>query len=69
MLYSENHFKPEHGWEARLYELYFDIIVISIGIIGFFQLVSTLTFLVYSYIFFLYVCMLTLHIVSISIGS
>ena len=28
-----------------------DIIVVSIGIIGFFQLVSILTFLVYSYIF------------------
>ena len=29
----------------------FDIIVISIGIIEFFQLVSILTFLVYSYMF------------------
>ena len=45
----------------------FDIIVVSIGIIGFFQLVSILTFLVYSYTFF-YVCMLRLQIVSISIG-
>ena len=34
-----------------------DIIVVSIGIIGFFQLVSILTFLVYSYIF-MYVCLL-----------
>ena len=43
----------------------FDLIVVSIGIIGFFQLVSILTFLVYSYIF---VCMLTFQLVSISIG-
>ena len=34
----------------------FDIIVVSIGIIGFFQLVSILTFIVYSYIF-IYVCL------------
>ena len=44
-----------------------DIIVVSIGIIGLFQLVSILTLLfVYSYIF--YVCMLTFQVVSISIG-
>ena len=43
-----------------------DLIVISIGIIEFFQLVSILTFLVYSYI--LYVCMLSFQMVSISIG-
>ena len=29
----------------------FDIIIVSVGIIGFFQLVSILTFFVYSYIF------------------
>ena len=43
-----------------------DLIVISIGIIEFFQLVSILTFIVYSYI--LYVCMLSIPRISISIG-
>ena len=44
----------------------FDIIVVSIGIIEFFQLVSILTFLVYSYMF---VCMYaSLPSISISIG-
>ena len=44
----------------------FNIIVVSIGIVGFFQLVSILTFLVYSYMF---VCMYAfIPIVSISIG-
>ena len=43
----------------------FDIIVVSIGIIGFFQLISILTFLVYSYV----ICMLlSILMVSISIG-
>ena len=44
-----------------------ELIVVSIGIIGFFQLVSILTFIVYSYIF-VYVCMLSIPIVSILIG-
>ena len=44
-----------------------DLIVISIGIIEFFQLVSILTSLVYSYI--LYVCMLSISRISISIGN
>ena len=44
----------------------FDLIVISIGIIEFFQLVSILTFLVYSYMF---VCMYaSFQRISISIG-
>jgi len=45
------------------------IIVVSIGIIGFFQLVSTLTSFVYSYMILFYVCMLTLQSISISIGT
>ena len=64
--HSENHFKLEHEWVVGYMRYTFDIIVFSIGIIGFFQLVSILTFLVYSYIF--YICMHTLQIVSISIG-
>ena len=46
-----------------------DLIVVSIGIIEFFQLVSNLDILLYTHIcFVLYICMHTLHIVSISIG-
>ena len=41
--------------------------VFSIGIIGSFQLVSLLTFFLYTHICF-YICMLTFQIVSISIG-
>jgi len=42
--------------------------VVSIGIIEFFQLVSILTsFRILIFVLF-YICMLTLHIVSISIG-
>ena len=44
----------------------FAIIVVSIGIIGFFQLVSILTFS--CILIYYYVCMLTFQIVSISIG-
>ena len=43
-----------------------DLIVVSIGIIGFFQLVSILTFS--CILIYFYVCMLTFQIVSISIG-
>ena len=66
MPYIENHFKLEHDWEDRNMRYTLDIIVVSIGIIGFFQLVSILTFL-YTHIY-LYVCMLSFQIVSISIG-
>ena len=45
-----------------------DLILVSIGIIEFFQLVSILTsFCILIYVLF-YICMLTIHIVSISIG-
>ena len=37
MLYVENHFKLELDWEARNMRYTFDLIVVSIGIIGFFQ--------------------------------
>ena len=66
MFFIANLFKHEHDWVVGNMRYTFDISVVSIGIIGFFQLVSILTFLVYSYIF--YVCMFTLQIVSISIG-
>ena len=56
MLYIENLFKLEHDWEDRNMRYTLDLIVVSIGIIEFFQLVSILTFLVYSYIF-VYVCL------------
>ena len=49
--FIENHFKLEHDWVVGNMRYTFDIIVVSIGIIGFFQLISILTFLVYSYIF------------------
>ena len=58
--------KMSMKWVVGNMSYTFDIIVVSIGIIRFFQLVSILTFLVYSYIF--YICMLALLIVSISIG-
>ena len=56
MLYSENHFKTcaWMGGSNMRYTLI--IIVVSIGIIGLFQLVPILTFIVYSYIF-IYVCL------------
>ena len=66
MLYSENHFKLEHDWEDRNMRYTLDLIVVSIGIIGFFQLVSILTFS--CILIYFYVCMLGLQIVSISIG-
>ena len=40
-------------WEDRNMRYTFDIIVVSIGIIGFFQLVSILTFSLYTHILFL----------------
>ena len=52
-------------WEDRNMRYTFDLIVVSIGINGFFQLVSILTFL-YTHIFCIY--MLELQRVSISIG-
>ena len=58
MLYSENHSKPEHEMGGRNMRYTLDLIVVSIGIIELFQLVSILTFLVYSYMFwFMYVCL------------
>ena len=51
MLYSENLFKLVHEWVVGNMRYTLDNIVVSIGIIGFFQLVSILTFIVYSYIF------------------
>ena len=45
MLYSENHFKLEHDWVVGIMRYTLDLIVVSIGIIEFFQLVSILTFL------------------------
>ena len=67
MPYIENYFKLEHDWEDRLYELNFDIIVVSIGIIGFFLLVSILTFSCILIYVCMYVCF-SISIVSISIG-
>ena len=55
MLYCENYFKLDHVWEDRNMMYTLDLIVVSIGIIEFFHLVSILTFLVYSYIC-MYVC-------------
>ena len=62
----ENLLNMSMNWVERIMSYTLDIIVVSIGIIGSFQLVSILTFFVYSYIF--YVCMFRLQIVSISIG-
>ena len=56
MLYSENHLNLNMIGRIGNMSYTFDIIVVSIGIIGFFQLVSILTFLVYSYNVFVYVC-------------
>ena len=68
MLYNENHFKLAHDWVVVDMRYTLDLIVVSIGIIEFFQLVSILTsFCILIYVLF-YICMLTLHIVSISIG-
>ena len=44
----------------------FDLIVVSIGIIGFFQLVSIID--ISCILIYLYVCMLSFQLVSISIG-
>ena len=65
MLYSENHFELEHEWMVGYMRYTLGLIVVSIGIIGFFQLVSMLIFL-YTHIF---VCMNALNSsISISIG-
>jgi len=61
-------FKLAHDWVVVDMRYTLDLIVVSIGIIEFFQLVSILTsFCILIYVLF-YICMLTLHIVSISIG-
>ena len=44
-------FKLEHEWEDRNMRYTLDLIVVSIGIIEFFQLVSILTFFLYTHIF------------------
>ena len=67
MLNIENHFKHVHEMGGRNMRYTLDIIVVSIGIIGSFQLVSILTFFCILIYFFLYVCLL-FQIVSISIG-
>ena len=54
------------NWEDRNMRYTLDLIVVSIGIIEFFQLVSILTFLC-THIFF-FICMLALQRISISIG-
>ena len=59
MLYSENHFKLEYDWEDRNMRYTLDLIVISIGIIGFFQLVSILTS------FCILICVLFVLIISL----
>ena len=48
MLIIENHFKLEHEWAVGNMRYTLDLIVVSIGIIGLFQLVSIFTSLVYS---------------------
>ena len=50
MLYIENLFNLDHEWEDRNMRYTLDLIVVSIGIIEFFQLVSILSFL-YTHIF------------------
>ena len=66
ILYSENHFKLEPWLGGRLYELYHAFIVMSIGIIELFQLVSFWSSCIL--IFVLYVCMISIPRISISIG-
>ena len=67
LLYSENHFKLEHDWVIGYMRYTLDIVCVSIGIIEFFQLVSLLTFFLYTHICF-YICMLSFQTISISIG-
>ena len=58
--FIENHFKHEHDWVVGNMRYTFDIIVVSIGIIGSFQLVSILTFFfVCILIYFLWMYALT----------
>ena len=51
MLYCENHFNFEHDWEDRIMRYTLDLIVVSIGIIGFFQLVSIIDIFLYTHMF------------------
>ena len=58
MLYSENLFKLEHEWEDRNMRYTLDIIVVSIGIIEFFQIGINLDFsciLIYSLCMYAYI--------------
>ena len=57
ILYCENHFNLEHDGRLGNMRYTLDLIVISIGIIGFFQLVSKLIIFVYTHILFSYICM------------
>ena len=60
-------FKLAHEWVVVDMSHTLDLIVVSIGIIEFFQLVSY-DFFLYTHMFLFLICMLALHIVSISIG-
>ena len=51
------HLKYVHEWVVSNMRYTLDLIIVSIGIIGSFQLVSILTILLYTHIFFLYVCL------------
>ena len=54
MLYRENHFKLERDWVVVIWCIHLIIIVVSIGIIGLFQLVPIIDISLYTHIF---VCM------------
>ena len=68
VLYSENYFKLEHEWVVGNMRYTSDIIVVSIVSLDSFNWYQYWHFL-YTHIYFLYVCMLTLQIVSILIGT